>query len=261
MRRTMLDLETYKGHARTFSSTLSFPSHRRVPNLRLSASIMGLFAFSMRSKRVLQELEPDAAEIPSDTYAKTILEIGEFGELSWTSSYSLNQSYDGESFLPASDVCHSHALSASNASTSTDDAGSDRVGTSDLPFDAPHLPSQTTATPLPPRLSSSTNADRPILDLSIDPSCFPLVPPASDSMIDAITLGLEREYHHAVILRDLSPASSNSSSASSSFSNLFDSSSQAPSTSDSECSTPDTEWSASESVWGFLSQPPSSLQP
>ncbi|KAJ3508663.1 hypothetical protein NMY22_g16545 [Coprinellus aureogranulatus] len=223
---------------------------------------MGLFAFSIRSKRVLQELEPDAAEIPSDTYAKTILEIGEFGELSWTSSHSLNQSYDGGSFLPASDVCHSHALSASNASTSAIDTGPNRVGTSDLPFDAPQFASQTTATSVRPRLARSTNADRPVLNLSIDPSCFPLVPPASDSMIDAITLGLEREYHHAVSLRDLSPTSSNSSSASSSFSNLFDSSSQAPtSISDSACSTPHTEWSASESVWGSLSQPLRRLQP
>ena len=105
----------------------------------------------------------------------------------------------------------------------------------------------------------SSESAHSTLNLSAYSSSFPAVPPVSDQMIEALSLGLERDYHEALILSDVS---SNSSSASSSRSDLFDGYTATGSYLESGRTTPDTEWESPEhDSISLLESTPASLAP
>lgn len=166
-------------------------------------------------------------------------------ELSWYQAPPLEEHYDGGLFLRTLSDCHSQDAPVATGSKYRGCSLSMSTGSGDHPIDL------TSETPRMAFMESVSIASRSgcsvissesahsTINLSAYSSSFPVVPPASDQMIEALSLGLERDYHEALIL---SSASSSSSSASSSRSDLFDGCTATSSYLGSGRTTPDTEW-------------------
>ncbi|TEB20444.1 hypothetical protein FA13DRAFT_1717708 [Coprinellus micaceus] len=171
---------------------------------------MKFLPFSLRSKHAVPPADVgttvNALQAPPG--------IGEFGELSWYQAPLLEEYYDGGLFLRTLSDCHNQDPPVATGSKYRGGSLSISAGSEDHPID---LTSETPrmAYMEPVSLASrsgcsviSSESAPSTFNLSAYSSSFPVVPPVSDQMIEALSLGLERDYHEALILSSASSSSS-----------------------------------------------------